>query len=830
MKKIICLLLVVFTIFSTLAFTAGATEKNGITFAVDEYYRTSTKLSDHPHTYEAWVNVEKNAPASNLGVIAGNYQSGSTQSYGFEIRANGNPFIWFGYAGTGTDKRISFDKVDLRTGEWTHVAITFNDTTAYCYVNGELKQTVANSFPEVDMTKTGPLCIGGDLRSGNSRWLQKTKLSSVALFSDMRSADEIKADMENLSLDDPQILLAYDFSSANTSCLKDLTSNGMDLNYNGKLLGEDDGYVDNEKGGMTFSNELNKLTKKIESPINTFEATVYFPKNFNLSERGGVIFGNYDANASCVNFEIYSNGYPRIYIADKSGTAYSFIFDNACVYTGKWVHIAIVRESADTMTCYIDGDPVQTITKNAPEAVSSNCHILGGDLRSGNAQYFKGRMKSVAMYSDPRTADEVKADMTAPGKDGLICSYQLDGLSNPSLIEDKSGNGYDAKLKVSFFTEKDPLQDYAYSFAVVGDTQILAEKYPAKFTAIYDWILGNIEQKNIKFVFGLGDITNNSTIAEWELAKQNISRLNGVVPYSLVRGNHDTAASMNKYFPLKEYENSLGGHYGTTIFNSWRELVVGDIKYLILTLDYGATDATLKWASKIIEEHPEHNVIITTHAYLFRDGTTLDKDDVCPPSSSNGILNNGDQIWDKLIKNHENIVLVLSGHDPHDYVVTTQSKGEKGNTVTQMLIDPQGVDSAKGGVGLVTMLYFSADGKTVQVETYSTDRKAFFLEENQYTLTIDVIKSDSTPVDPTETPTPTPSHTPTDVPPSTPTKVPPSVLTEQPTQAPTGTPSDNSDSSGEENNSAFIIIIAVSVLAVALAITFVIIKKRNKKQ
>jgi ATP-dependent Lon protease len=48
------------------------------------------------------------------------------------------------------------------------------------------------------------------------------------------------------------------------------------------------------------------------------------------------------------------------------------------------------------------------------------------------------------------------------------------------------------------------------------------------------------------------------------------------------------------------------------------------------------------------------------------------------------------------------------------------------------------IDKAQGGVGLVTMLYFSADGKTMQVETYSTDRKAFFLEENQFTLTLDL--------------------------------------------------------------------------------------------
>lgn len=95
-------------------------------------------------------------------------------------------------------------------------------------------------------------------------------------------------------------------------------------------------------------------------------------------------------------------------------------------------------------------------------------------------------------------------------------------------------------------------------------------------------------------------------------------------------------------------------------------------------------------------------------------------------------------MWDKLIKKHENIVLVLSGHDPCDYVVAAQDKGVNGNVVTQLLVDPQGVDKAQGGVGMVTMLYFSADGKTVQVETYSTDKKAYFLEENQFTLTLDL--------------------------------------------------------------------------------------------
>ncbi len=754
MKRIICAVISVLMIISTFAFSISAAEKSGTVFAVDEFYRTAQRLDKHPHTYEAWVKVAKNAPASELGVVAGNYTNGKNASYGFEIRKNGNPFLWMGYGGSGTDQRLSFDKVDLRTGEWTHVAITFDSTTANCYINGELKQTISAKLPDVDMTRTDVLCIGGDLRSNNGRWLKNTELASVALFSDMRTEAEIKADMAQIALDDAEILAAYDFSARDTSCLKDISPKGRDLNYNGKLLGGTQ-TEDTEKGGMAFTADIYKLVKKIEQPINTVEATVYFPKNYIASQRGGVIIGNYGNNSACVNFEIYSNGSPRLYITDKSGTVYNFVFDKVNVFNGEWTHIAVVRENSSTMKCYINGELAQTISKSSPNPTTSDFHILGGDLRSGNDLYFKGRLKNVALYSDARTADEIKADMTAPAKDGLICNYDFEGLNAPEIITDKSTNGFDAKLKKSYFTEKAPLEDYAYSFAVLGDTQILALNYPDKFTALYDWVLGNVESKKIKFVLGLGDITDDSTKAEWDLAKKNITRMDGVVPYSLVRGNHDTEATMMKFFPISEYKDKLGGFYNTkNIFNSWQELIVGEIKYLIFTLDYGASDAVLKWAEEIIVAHPEHNVIITTHAYLFRDGTTLDSGDVVPPSNKGSQYNNGDHMWDKLIKKHENIVLVLSGHDPCDYVVCAQDKGVNGNTVTQFLIDPQGVDKAQGGVGLVTMFYFSADGKTMQVETYSTDRKAFFLEENQFTVTLDLAdgKTAETTAEETEAP------------------------------------------------------------------------------
>jgi len=202
-----------------------------------------------------------------------------------------------------------------------------------------------------------------------------------------------------------------------------------------------------------------------------------------------------------------------------------------------------------------------------------------------------------------------------------------------------------------------------------------------------------------------------------------------------------TADYMTQYLKTKAYESQFvtddetgkeGGFYDDNISNSWRTFTVGQVKYLMIALDYGPSDDVLNWASNIIEEHPEHSVIITTHAYLYRDGTTLDAGDTCPPSLSGPEYNNGDEMWEKLVSQHENIDLVLSGHDPSDNIVMSRDVGANGNVVTSMLIDPQGVDYEDGSTGMLAMLYFSADGTRVQVEYFSTVKEAYFKEENQF--------------------------------------------------------------------------------------------------
>jgi hypothetical protein len=123
---------------------------------------------------------------------------------------------------------------------------------------------------------------------------------------------------------------------------------------------------------------------------------------------------------------------------------------------------------------------------------------------------------------------------------------------------------------------------------------------------------------------------------------------------------------------------------------------------------------------------------------MYHDGTTLSKEDCYPPSTYTGYTDaqNGDDMWDKAFSQHKNVLLVLSGHDPWQHIVYRQDKGVNGNTVTQMLIDPQYTDLYVGSTAMVAMLYFSEDGQTMTVRFYSVSKDCYGSELSQFTVNL----------------------------------------------------------------------------------------------
>lgn len=743
-KRVLCIIqAVVILLMSCTVFSVSADTRTGKRFVSTELYQTAGLLAAYPHTYEMWIKLD--AGVSKRGVIVGNYNdptpgtSGKTS--GVEVNANGYLDLWWG------SSHHVFENYKARNGEWTFVAITQSGSEASLYINGVLTQTYTgpNTFITMSDSNAAKMAIGGDFRSNNSCALTSGELSTVALYREARTAVQISNDYAALNPNDVALLGMWDLSVSGSARLKDLSGEEMNLSYTNTKdpsLNEELPAVEPEDGMTFYDDPEFKSEIPLAATPNTFEATVWFPKDYSSASRGGVIIGNYlTGNDPGFSIEVYTNGNPRFYWVDSlSKTAVDARFDSVNLYQGKWITLTIVRDSAkNKVYCYVDGVLCQTKAIRATEDIVCNRQFsVGGDMRSKNTQAFKGRLKNVALYSDIRTAEEVYADANNPGKDtsNLLAFYALNEGVDSEKIKDATGN-YNMKLYyTSEWLKSSPnTEEYAYSFAVVGDTQIMNRAYPDGFAGIYDWILDNVESKKIKCVIGLGDITDKDEPTEWERAVAQADRMyEENVPFTMAIGNHDTVAKFNQYMSCDSNAAQLEGIYEGGYQNAWRTLTVGDTDYLILILEYGPRDEVLEWAGGVIEAHPNHKVIVTTHCYLYHDGTTLDSGDTCPPKNDvHPERNNGDDMWDKFVSKYENIVMVLSGHDPSDSVIMTPAVGDNGNVVCQFLIDPQGVDPKyQNGTGLVALLCFSEDGHRCRVEYYSTVKQKYFLRDSQF--------------------------------------------------------------------------------------------------
>jgi len=510
-----------------------------------------------------------------------------------------------------------------------------------------------------------------------------------------------------------------------------------------------------EGGGLTFSN---LGTYAMESPYSasprTVETEILFPQDF--EGEGGVILSNGVAggNLAFLTLSVREGGVVQLKYMNRWGSIYTYAFEDVNVCTGKWVHLSVVLDGAGEVRCYIDGALKATMTDDSTEKPFDDCHpdtakksfFVGGDATEHNPNYFRGAMKSLAVFDSVRTHAQILSD-AKDGVDadaaGLLSLYSMKEHVGGDDLKDLSGNKNDVIANLSWYGADAGAYagEFDFSLAVVGDTQTITNSYPASLKTIYQWIVDSKEEKKIQYALGLGDITEvgvdeghrnynpEKAAIQWSAAKEAIRMMDGILPYSLIRGDgHDGVEYFNEYFADHEgYTENIAGYCEEgRIENVYHTFTVGETDYMILCLDFGAKDPVLAWASGVVEAHPDHRVIVTTHGYMEKDGTHLTGEEDYAPSAFyyDPENNDGDDIWNKFVSKHENIFMILSGHMSADEVVIHQRVGDHGNIVTEMLIDPQDVDRGyAGGTGMVAMLYFS--GEKVAVEYYSTVQKAY---------------------------------------------------------------------------------------------------------
>ncbi|HTL11224.1 MAG TPA: metallophosphoesterase [Bdellovibrionota bacterium] len=273
----------------------------------------------------------------------------------------------------------------------------------------------------------------------------------------------------------------------------------------------------------------------------------------------------------------------------------------------------------------------------------------------------------------------------------------------------------------------------ATSFTVVllPDTQYYSKQLPEAFQRQTQWIEDHASELNIKMVLGLGDVVDNGSLpAQWNNAMKALQVLHdGPVPFFLAIGNHDYKAATPKTRDATQFNAHLGpayykdqATYGESMDggneNFFGTVHAGERDYLVLTLEFSPRDSVLKWASHVVESHPDQDVIVIMHSYLFTDNTRMS---ACARYSKAlyGLSqdNDGEEIWDKFASKYPNIKLVLNGHIPQGGTGRRFDLGENGNLVNEILSDYQNEPNA--GNGWLRLMTFYPDQNRIDVKTYS---------------------------------------------------------------------------------------------------------------
>lgn len=304
-----------------------------------------------------------------------------------------------------------------------------------------------------------------------------------------------------------------------------------------------------------------------------------------------------------------------------------------------------------------------------------------------------------------------------------------------------------------------PTPKGAFTLAVLPDTQEYARRFPYQFHMQTQWIVDHREERNIVGVLQLGDITNNNTPEQWEHARAAFKRLDGQVPYFLTLGNHDYGPNggtadrttlFNEYFPLSVYRNKpgFGGVYDREpdrFENNYHYFSAGGQDFLVLSLEFGPRNDVVRWANEVVARHPRHAVILITHAYMYYDDTRYDfkkwgsaqrwSPHNYPIGKNGGDVNDGEELWEKLVSRHDNFIMTLNGHVLEDGLGRISTPGSAGQDVHQMLVNFQ--TKPNGGDAWMRLLEFQPDGTTVEIYDYSPLRdQTNQSPQNRFALTI----------------------------------------------------------------------------------------------
>ena len=277
--------------------------------------------------------------------------------------------------------------------------------------------------------------------------------------------------------------------------------------------------------------------------------------------------------------------------------------------------------------------------------------------------------------------------------------------------------------------------EYDLAIAHVTDSQYLTEQNPTSYTQMIAWLAANKDARDIIASVHTGDVIQNWLRGNQEpdraeLEYERASKIMKIfedagMPYGILPGNHDnvwgaTNEKFNEYFPASRYESDpwRGGHGPDGNASNFFTMERDGAKFLFLQMGFDSSEEEIDWADKVIADHPDHNVIFSTHEFLRPE------EDARSNPGNGRWTAQGDLLFDRLVEPHSNVVLVFSGH-LHG-VRQRITEREDGTRVIETVADYQSYEEDGARDALYTRLYqFDLDSGKVAANAYSPRLQSF---------------------------------------------------------------------------------------------------------
>lgn len=274
-------------------------------------------------------------------------------------------------------------------------------------------------------------------------------------------------------------------------------------------------------------------------------------------------------------------------------------------------------------------------------------------------------------------------------------------------------------------------------FIVLGDIQeyTCRTDWLSYYVGTMNWIWSQYQQgQSVKCILQVGDVTYENAVSQWKNYYNPTIKIAEKIPYLTCTGNHDY--SWDEKSKINDRRSTLINSYAafpSTVKNIvayYEEEKIENIvvkneifgkRYDILVLEFGPRTEVVEWANNYVSSHPERRYILMTHEFLTRDGERVSSNSYAEAQIRNSTWSSPEDIWQKLVKENDNIVCVLCGHN--GFSVQLFSENMSGRRVPQILFNLQYQEN--GGDGWIQLWEFPKQSDSVSVSVYNTIKKEF---------------------------------------------------------------------------------------------------------